>query len=166
MARKPKNLEQLPDGNLALIEPKETILIHKIKPVRTPERHGACWDLFLPEDVTVQPGTFFFISLGIAVKLPKGYHAKLMVRSSTPLKWGIVQANSIGIIDNGYCGNEDEWKLLVFRPNGLVLAYPFCIPAGTRIAQFSIEKDAPEMEFKEVETMPDPSRGGFGSTGK
>ena len=149
------------------------ILIRKILPVETPKRNGAYWDLFLPEDVVVPTGEFFLIPLGIAVKLPKGYHAELVVRSSTPIKWGIISANSIGVIDGTYCGNEDMWKLLALRPFGLVKEYPTIIPAGTRIAQFTIVKDDIEengmgidIEFQEVEHLPDPSRGGFGSTGE
>ena len=149
------------------------ILIRKIRPVRTPEKNGACFDLFLPEDVTVQqPGTFFFIPLGVCIKFPKGYYAELLVRSSTPLKWGIELANSVGIIDGAYCGDKDEWKMLVRRPYGLAIAYPDIIPVGTRIAQFKIVKGDIEengmgidFEFQEVEHLPDPSRGGFGSTG-
>ena len=134
------------------------VLIRKIRQAETPERKGAYYDLFLPEDVEVPTGEFFLIPLGIAVKLPKGYHAELVVRSSTPIKWGIISANSLGVIDNAYCGDNDEWKLLAFRPFGLVKEYPAVIPAGTRIAQFTIVKDDIEengmgidIEFQDVE---------------
>lgn len=169
MARKPikKNLEQTPDGTLAVIEQGEkfTALIRKLRDVKLPERHGACWDLFLPEDVTLKPGQIIRIPLGIAIKLPPGWHIKIFLRSSTPLKWGVIQPHSVGIVDNGYCGNKDELGLLAYRPTDWK-DVSISIPAGTRIAQFAIERDAPEFEFVEVDNLPDPSRGGFGSTGK
>ena len=161
------------DGNVIAERMRFPVLIRKILPVETPKRNGAYWDLFLPEDIEVPTGEFFLIPLGIAIKLPKGYHAELVVRSSTPIKWGIISANSIGVIDGTYCGNKDMLKLLALRPFGLVKEYPTVIPAGTRIAQFTIVKDNPveydrtiDFEFQEVDNLPDPSRGGFGSTGE
>ena len=166
MARKPikKNLEQTPEGTLAVVDEKLEILIRKIRPVKTPVRNGACWDLFLPEDVEVRPGQIIKIPLGIAIKLPPGWHVKMFVRSSTPLKWGLIEPHSVGIVDNGYSGDEDELIFLAYRPTDLK-DKPVAIPAGTRLVQIAIEQDAPACEFKEVDHLPDPSRGGFGSTG-
>ena len=113
------------------------------------------------------------IPLGVIIKLPKGYEAHLMPRSSTFLKWGLIQTNSIGVIDNLYCGNNDEWKLPVLATKAVT------IPRGTKIAQFRIQltqKATPwqkikwlfssKPKFKRVAFTSDPSRGGFGSTGK
>ena len=139
---------------------------HKIHPdVVLPEAHnGVCYDLTIPEDI-VFDGKFLehkMVPLGFSCKIPEGYHAKIYLRSSSPGKYGILLANSVGIIDSSYCGDNDEWKLTVlhFRPQKEV------IPAGTRIAQFEIIRNAPKSEFKLVDSLGMPDRGGFGSTGK
>lgn len=145
-------------------EPK-VVLFKKLHPnAQVPVRTGACYDLFLPEDVTINPGETIKIGLGFACKLPEGYHALINMRSSTWAKWGLCLSNQTGIIDNAYCGNSDEWILSVYRPNSFK-DYPAIIPAGTRLAQFRIENDCPELEFNEVDNLPDKSRNGFGSTG-
>ena len=86
------------------------------------------------------------------------------MRSSTWQKWGLCLSNQTGIIDSAYCGNADEWILSVYRPNSFA-EYPTTIPAGTRLAQFRIERDAPNLNFEIVDDMDCDSRGGFGSTG-
>lgn len=112
------------------------------------------------------------ISLGIAMQLPKGYEAHILPRSSTYSKWHLLLSNSMGIIDNSYCGNSDIWKF------GAVALKDVTIPAGTRIAQFKIVLSQKatiwqkikhlfdrKIEFVRVETLGNKSRGGFGSTG-
>lgn len=109
------------------------------------------------------------INLGFCMKLPKGYEAILTVRSSTPKKWGIMQLNSIGVIDNLYCGNNDEWKLaaIAYRDTK--------IPKGTRIAQLRIQLSqkatlwqklkwlfSSTIVFERVKSLEEESRGGFG----
>ena len=136
--------------------------------VRLPERNGAAYDLFLPEDITISPGETVKIDLGFACKLPPGYFAVIAMRSSTWARWGFLQTNGIGIIDKDYCGNEDRWKASVWFPKENAVAdaiYPITIPAGTRIAQFILMPIFPDLNFEIVDNLPDPSRGGFGSTG-
>lgn len=112
------------------------------------------------------------LPLGVAMKLPKGFEAPMVVRSSTPKKWGIVQANAYAVIDNTYCGNNDEWKLPVFT-----LKYT-TIKAGTRIAQFRIQLSqkatmwqkikwlfSNKIELVQVDNLSENNRGGIGSTG-
>lgn len=132
--------------------------------VQFPERNGAGWDLFIPRDVTIQPGETVKIPLGFACKLPDGWHALVNMRSSTWQKWGLCLSNQTGIIDSAYCGNADEWILSVYRPNSFA-DYPTTIPAGTRLAQFRIERDAPNLNFEITDDLDCDSRGGFGSTG-
>lgn len=116
-------------------------------------------DLRAAEDVTLKKGDFKIISLGVSMKLPEGYEAHLLPRSSTCKKFSIVSANSQGIIDNSYCGDNDVWGMPV-----LAVADTF-IPKDTRICQFRIEKTMPEVEIVEVDKLDDKDRGGFGSTG-
>lgn len=122
---------------------------------------GGDWiDLCTKEDVILKAGEFKLIDLGIAMKLPKGYEALVVPRSSTFIKYGIIQTNCIGIIDETYCGNHDVWKFpaLALRDTE--------IKSCTRIAQFRIIKHQPDIRFFELENLPDKNRGGFGSTGE
>lgn len=41
----------------------------------------------------------YYIPLGVAIKLPKGYEAIVASRSGTPRKFNITPSNGIGIID-------------------------------------------------------------------
>lgn len=150
-------IAQIPDRT-------EKVLFKILNPgAQIPERKGACYDLFVPTDVTIQAGQTVRIPLGFACKLPKGWHALINMRSSTWKKWGICLTNQTGIIDNAYCGNTDEWILSVYRPHSFEESIK--IPAGTRIAQFRIEQDCPTLQFECVDKLPDESRNGFGSTG-
>ncbi len=98
------------------------------------------------------------LPLGIAMELPKGYEAIVAPRSSTYKKYGIVQTNSIGVIDNSYCGDNDQWRMPVYFTQDVV------IPKGSRIAQFRIQAKQPEINFITVESLGNTDRGGFGST--
>lgn len=148
-------------GSTKVLYPVE---FKKLRPgFKKPERNGAAYDLFLPEDIVIHAGETVKIHLGFACRLPEGYHALINMRSSTWEKWGVCLTNQTGIIDNDYCGDEDEWILSVYRPNSFK-DYPELIPAGTRLAQFRLEEDLIGLEFVEVQSL-GKSRGGFGSTG-
>ena len=118
-------------------------------------------DLSTSEDVKMKMFEHKLIPLGVAMKLPAGYEAHVAPRSSTFRRYGIIQANSIGIIDNSYCGDNDQWML-----SAVALKDGVDIPAGSRICQFRIVKKQPEVEFIQVEKLESPDRGGFGSTGR
>jgi dUTP pyrophosphatase len=121
---------------------------------------GANWiDLRAAEDVNMLANSFAFINLGVSMKLPDGYEAHLVPRSSTYKKYGILQVNGMGIIDNTYCGDMDIWMMPVYATRATY------IPRNDRICQFRIMKIQPPVTFTEVEFMEDKSRGGFGSTG-
>lgn len=117
-------------------------------------------DLCTSENVTLKQFEFMYIPLGICMKLPEGYEGILAPRSSTFKKWGILQANSIGIFDESFCGDDDEWKM-----PAVALRDTF-IPKGTRICQFRIMKHMKEVNFLVVQSMNSKSRGGWGTTGE
>ena len=122
------------------------------------EKKGDWIDLYAAETVELKQGEHKLIHLGVAMKLPEGYEAHLVPRSSTFKKWGIIQANHVGIIDNSYSGPEDWWKMPVIAMRDTV------INKDDKICQFRIVERQPRIHFVEGK-MTDPSRGGFGSTG-
>ena len=120
---------------------------------------GDWYDLRSAEDVTMKAGEYRLIPLGVGMKLPKGYEAHVVPRSSTYKNWSIVQGNSMGVIDNSYCGDNDQW---MFPAIAFIDTF---IPKGSRICQFRIMKKQPNIDFGVVSHLDDVSRGGFGSTG-
>lgn len=117
-------------------------------------------DLRAAEDIEYENGQFFLIPLGVAMEIPKGYEAHLVPRSSTFKNYGLVQTNSVGIIDNSYSGNGDEWRIPVY-------ATKFgSIKKNERVCQFRIVEKMPEIEFDVIDNLEGPDRGGFGSTGR
>ena len=116
-------------------------------------------DLRSAERVEMKAGEYRLIPLGVGMVLPDGYEAHVLPRSSTPSKFGIIMANSMGVIDNSYSGDADEWKFPAVAIRDTV------IEKGDRIAQFRIMKNQPVIEFEVVNHLNDISRGGIGSTG-
>jgi dUTP pyrophosphatase len=117
-------------------------------------------DLRSAEQVEMEAGEFKIIPLGISMKLPKGYEAHVLPRSSTYKKWGILMTNGMGIIDESYCGNRDIWGFPALAMRSTIIF------KGDRICQFRIMPKMPEVQFIEVDDMEGADRGGFGSTGK
>ena len=117
-------------------------------------------DLRAADTYFLKKGDYTHISLGVSMKLPDGYEAHIVPRSSTFKHWKILQADSIGIIDNSYSGNNDIWQFPALAMEDTV------IHKNDRICQFRIVKRMPEIEIEEVEILPDPDRGGFGTTGR
>lgn len=117
-------------------------------------------DLRAAEDLSLKAGESTFLRLGIGMILPEGYEAHIAPRSSTFKNFGLLVSNSVGVVDNSYCGEEDEWKLPVYAVRDTV------IHKNDRICQFRIMEKQPELEFETVKHLRDKSRGGFGSTGK
>ena len=116
-------------------------------------------DLRAAERVELKAGQFRLIRLGVAMALPAGYEAHVVPRSSTFKTWGILQTNSMGVIDGSYCGDNDEWRMPVYA------TLDTCIEQGDRICQFRIVENQPKIVFEPVEHLEGPDRGGFGSTG-
>ena len=120
----------------------------------TVEKHGNFYDLRAAETVELFEGESTLIPLGVSINLPDGYYATLLPRSSTFKKYGIIVANSMGIIDSEYRGYGDEWKLCVYATRHVI------IPQNERIAQFTILKEN-EFELEEA-NWEATDRGGFG----
>ena len=117
-------------------------------------------DLRSAVDVELKAGEFKLIHLGIAMKLPDGYEAHVVPRSSTYKNFGIIQTNHCGIIDISYCGPNDYWYMPAYALRDTV------IHKNDRICQFRIEKNQPKLVFEEVNELSGANRGGIGSTGK
>lgn len=129
-----------------------------IEPIQVLEK-GDWIDLRAGEDVDLKKGDEALIPLGIGMILPEGYEAHIVPRSSTLKKFGIIQGNHVGIIDNSYSGDEDEWMMSV------IAVRDTHIYKNDRICQFRIMKKQPEVVFQIVDHLNESSRGGFGSTG-
>ena len=117
-------------------------------------------DLRASEEVTLKQGEFALVPLGVAMKLPKGYEAHIVPRSSTYKNFGVIQANHCGVVDGSYCGDNDMWRMPVIAMRDTQ------IHVNDRICQFRIMKNQPEILFEEVEHLEGKDRGGFGTTGK
>ncbi len=123
-------------------------------------KNAAGFDLVLCEDLHFSKQFEFKIGdLGIILKPPQGHHSLLLPRSSTYSRYSLIQANSVGLIDEDYSGAGDFW--------GMPLIYmgvePITVPRGTRLCQLILCKTTPVTDV--VPFIPGDGRGGFGSTG-
>ena len=138
-------------------------------------------DVYANRDVFVKEGARAMVPLGFALELPKGWEAHIAPRSSTFKTWGIIQTNSVGVVDDTYIGDNDQWHMPVYCLEGkhdrdgleVLEVSPLVerecrgtwIKKGDKIGQFRIMEVMPEMEFEEVESFGNADRGGFGTTG-
>lgn len=122
-------------------------------------KKGDWIDLRAAEDVELKAGEFKLINLGVGMILPDGYEAHIVPRSSTFLKFGVIQANHCGIIDNSYSGDNDQWKFPAIALRNTK------IHKNDRICQFRLMKKMEDVTLEEVEHLNERDRGGFGSTG-
>ena len=122
--------------------------------------NGDWIDLRAAEDVTMRSGDFKLISLGVSMKLPDGYEAYIVPRSSTFKNWGVIQTNHMGVIDNSYCGDNDIWMFPAYAIRDTV------IKKNDRICQFRIQKKMNGIRLDKVYRLNDTDRGGFGSSGR
>lgn len=121
---------------------------------------GDWYDLRAAKDIELKQFDYKMIPLGIGMKLPEGYEANVVPRSSTFKHYGVLQTNSYGVIDESYSGDNDQWHFPALAMRDTV------IKKNERICQFRINKKMEEVEFLEVEHLDETDRGGFGSTGK
>ena len=131
----------------------------QIEPLRYVDGKSDWIDLRAAETVELKAGEFRLIPLGVGMKLPAGYEALVAPRSSTFKNYGVLQANSLGIVDESYCGDNDQWRWPAYAVRDTV------IHVNDRICQFRIIEHQPKLEFCPVEHLDGPDRGGFGSTG-
>ena len=140
----------------------ETIKIKYLRDIEKIERFntGDWIDLRAGATVTMKAGEYALIPLGVAMELPEGYEALIAPRSSTFKKMGVFAANSIGIIDESYKGDGDEWHFLAFAVQDTT------IHKNERVCQFRIIQHQPLIHLQEVEHLGNADRGGIGSTGR
>lgn len=129
-------------------------------------------DVYANKDIFVKCGERAMVPLGFALELPEGWEGHLAPRSSTFKTWGIIQTNSVGVVDDTYIGDNDQWHMPVYCLQGKDLESEngeeikgTWIRKGDKIGQFRIMEVMPEIEFEEVESFGNEDRGGFGTTG-
>lgn len=132
----------------------------KIEKLRYVDGKSDWIDLRAAEEVSLKKGESALIPLGVAMELPKGYEAHVVPRSSTFKNFGIIQTNSMGVIDETYCGDNDQWFFPAYALRDTV------IHVNDRICQFRIMEHQPAVTFSETESLGNEDRGGHGSTGK
>lgn len=131
-----------------------------IEPIKFIENKSDWYDLRCAEDIEIKKGEFKLIPLGVAIELPKGYEAIVAPRSSTYKNYGIIQANSIGIFDETYCGDNDQWFMPAIAMRDTI------IHKNDRVCQFRILAHQPSHKISTVAHLNNKDRGGIGSTGK
>ena len=131
----------------------------KIEKLRYIDGKSDWIDLRAAQDVELKKGEYKLIPLGVAMKLPRGYEAHVVPRSSTFKNFGIIQTNHQGVIDESYCGDDDQWFMPVYATRDTV------IHVNDRICQFRLMVHQPAIEFEEMQELEKENRGGFGSTG-
>jgi dUTP pyrophosphatase len=145
-----------------LPEPLE-VLIHRVDPslplpaYATPGSVG--FDLLCREDTTIAPGAIGLLPSNIIVRTPPGYALLIAPRSSTARRAGLIFPHSLGVIDQDYCGPDDE--ILIQVQN--IRQEPVTVARGERVAQ-GLFVPVARARWREVERPDGPSRGGFGSS--
>lgn len=132
----------------------------KIEKLRYIDGKSDWIDLRAAEDVSISAGEFALIPLGVAMQLPEGYEAHIVPRSSTFKNFGVIQTNHMGVVDETYCGDNDQWFMPVYAARDTV------IKTNDRICQFRIMEHQPKINFTEVNELNNADRGGHGSSGK
>lgn len=116
-------------------------------------------DLRAAADMKLKAGEYKLIPLGVAMQLPAGYEAHIVPRSSTFKNFGVIQTNHMGVVDESYCGDNDQWYFPAYALRDTE------IHVNDRICQFRIMEHQPTVRFVEEAKLESPDRGGFGSTG-
>ena len=132
----------------------------KIEKLRYIDGKSDWIDLRAAEDICISAGEFKLIPLGVAMQLPEGYEAHIVPRSSTFKNFGVIQTNHMGVVDETYCGDNDQWFMPVYAARDTV------IKTNDRVCQFRIMEHQPKIEFTEVDELNNADRGGHGSSGK
>ncbi|MBQ7836474.1 MAG: deoxyuridine 5'-triphosphate nucleotidohydrolase [Clostridia bacterium] len=143
-----------------MLKLKIKYLSDKIEPLCYVDGKSDWIDLRCAEDVEMKAGEFKLLPLGVAIALPKGYEAHIVPRSSTYKNFGIIQTNHMGVVDESYCGNGDQWYMPAYALRDTKIS------AGDRVCQFRVMEHQPALEFEACDDLGAPDRGGIGSTGK
>jgi dUTP pyrophosphatase len=145
---------------------QETIPVHVRRvdtalPLPIYQTPGAVgFDLIVREDTSINPWEIALVPCNLIVQTPPGYMLLVAARSSTPRRKGLLVPHGVGIIDQDYCGPDDEIRVQVLN----FTSQPVVVKRGERIAQAILVRIA-RAELVESDTLPHQSRGGFGSTG-
>ena len=131
----------------------------KIEKLRYIDGKSDWIDLRAAEDVEFKAGEFKLIPLGVAMKLPTGYEAHVVPRSSTFKNYGLLQTNSYGVIDETYCGDNDQWFVPMYATRDTI------VHVNDRVCQFRVMEHQPHIDFIETDHLEGLDRGGFGTTG-
>lgn len=134
-------------------------------------------DVYANKDIFVPLNERAMIPLGFALELPSGWEGHLAPRSSTFKSWGLIQTNGVGVVDDSYIGDNDQWHMPVYclqnkdiidvdTYDTKVSIKGTLIKKGDKIGQFRIIEIMPEILFEEVDSFGNIDRGGFGTTGK
>ena len=140
----------------------QTLKIKYLNPkiIHIQQIEGSDWiDLRASQDIEMKSGDFRLIPLGVAIEIPRGWEGHIVPRSSTFKNFGVIMVNNLGIVDSSYNGDQDEWKFAAYALRDTTIAI------NDRICQFRIIQNQPILNFEEVETLGNNSRGGFGSSG-
>jgi dUTP pyrophosphatase len=121
---------------------------------------AAAFDLAAAAEMTVEPGRVALVPTGLVIEVPTGMFLAIFARSSTPLKRGLMVANGVGIVDEDYCGPDDEVKIAVLN----FTASAVRVAAGDRLAQGML-LPVNRVTWQDIDVLRKESRGGFGSTG-
>ena len=118
-------------------------------------KQAACADVYLPEDVTIEPGKVACPGLQLGFDIPADCKIIMYPRSSLLIKFGIMQPTSI--IDADYSGMEIHVPLYNTTDKTVTLK------AGDRVAQIELQEYSRVLDwnFESNERT-----GGFGSTGE
>ncbi|OJH20751.1 deoxyuridine 5'-triphosphate nucleotidohydrolase [Bacillus obstructivus] len=120
---------------------------------------GDWLDLRAAQTIEMKKDEFKLIPLGVAMEIPEGYEAHIVPRSSTFKNFGIIETNSMGVIDESYKGDNDQWFFPAYALRDTVIEF------NDRICQFRIMEKMPAVELIEVDSLGNENRGGLGSTG-
>ena len=110
--------------------------------------------------IPYEAGDALVFKLGFALELPKGKELHLLPRSGTCRKYGLILTNSMGIGDDTFVGDNDEYMAVMYATRS------GSVKVGERLLQIKIVDSMEKMEFEEVETFGNKDRGGYGSTGR
>lgn len=112
------------------------------------------------------------IPLGVAMELPDGCEAVVALRSSTHKRYCILQTNPPGVVDQPYCGDNDQWHLPIMTTGEVH------INKGDRICQFRVQLSQKATVWQKlkwlfsngvkielVDHLGNPDRGGLGHSG-
>lgn len=111
------------------------------------------------EDIVLKKGEYKMIPLGFALELPTGWEGHLAPRSGTYKNYKLLQTNSVGVVDDSYIGDNDQWHMPVYATDDTVIKF------NERIGQFRVMEVMPKLNLIEVDHFGNEDRGGFGSTG-